>query len=103
MDWNHTWQKCSLQGPYQVLLLFVPIGHPTWQPGAIKASDLSKFQSFQFHPPVVSEKKIFKNFSQSEAIMSPGSHIGRLIGTKVTPLGQTIKGTFLPSLVLFCL
>jgi hypothetical protein len=24
MDWNHTWQKCSLQGPYQVLLLFVP-------------------------------------------------------------------------------
>jgi hypothetical protein len=24
MGWNHTWQKCSLQGPYQVLLLFVP-------------------------------------------------------------------------------
>jgi hypothetical protein len=21
MDWNHTWQKYSLQGPYQVLLL----------------------------------------------------------------------------------
>ena len=36
MDWNHTWQKCSLQGPYQVLLLFVPIGHPIWLPGAIK-------------------------------------------------------------------
>jgi hypothetical protein len=29
--------------------------------------------NFQFHPPVVSEKKIFKNFSQSEAIMSPGT------------------------------
>jgi hypothetical protein len=35
--------------------------------------------NFQFHPPVVSEKKIFKNFSQSEAIMSPGSHVGWLI------------------------
>ena len=45
MDWNHTWQKCSLQGPYQVLLLFVLIGHPTWLPGAITASDWSKFQS----------------------------------------------------------
>ena len=45
MDWNHSWQNCSLQGPYQVLLLFVLIGHPTWQPGAIKASDWLKFQS----------------------------------------------------------
>jgi hypothetical protein len=45
MDWNHTWQKFSLQGPYQVLLLFVPIGHPTWLPGTIKAFDWSKFQS----------------------------------------------------------
>jgi hypothetical protein len=43
MDWKHTWQKCSLHGPYQVLLLFVPIGHPTWLPGAIKASDWLKF------------------------------------------------------------
>jgi hypothetical protein len=41
--------------------------------------------NIQFHPPVVLEK-IFKNFSQSEAIMSPGSHVGWLIGTKVTPL-----------------
>ena len=47
--------------------------------------------NFQFHPPVVSEKKIFKNFSQLEAIMSPGSHVGWLIGTKVTPLGQTMQ------------
>jgi hypothetical protein len=38
--------------------------------------------NYQFHPPVVLEK-IFKNFSQSEAIMSPG--------TKVTPLGQTMQ------------
>jgi hypothetical protein len=30
--------------------------------------------NFQFHHPVVSETKIFKKFSQSEAIMSPGSH-----------------------------
>jgi hypothetical protein len=37
------------------------------------------------------EKKIFKNFSQSEAIMSPGSYVGWLIGTKVTPLGQTMQ------------
>jgi hypothetical protein len=36
-------------------------------------------------------EKIFKNFSQSEAIMSPGSHVGWLIGTKVTPLGQTMQ------------
>jgi hypothetical protein len=43
MNWNHTWQKCSWQGPYQVLLFFVPIGHPTWLPGAIKASDWLKF------------------------------------------------------------
>jgi hypothetical protein len=47
--------------------------------------------NFQFHPPVVSEKKIFKNFSQSEAIMSPGSHVGWLIGTNVIPLGQTMQ------------
>ena len=47
MNWNHTWQKCSWQGPYQVLLFFVPIGHPTWLPGAIKASDWSKFQSYR--------------------------------------------------------
>jgi hypothetical protein len=39
MDWNHTWQKCSLLGPDQVLLLFVLIGHPTWLPAPIKASD----------------------------------------------------------------
>jgi hypothetical protein len=45
MDWNHTWQKCSLQGSYQLLLLFVPIGHPTWLLGAIKTSDWLKFQS----------------------------------------------------------
>jgi hypothetical protein len=24
MHWNHTWQTCPLQGPYQVLLLFIP-------------------------------------------------------------------------------
>ena len=47
--------------------------------------------NFQFYPPVVSEKKIFKNFSQSEDIMSHGSHVGWLIGTKVTPLGQTMQ------------
>jgi hypothetical protein len=47
--------------------------------------------NFQFHPPVVSEKKIFTNFSQSEAIMSHTSHVGWLIGTKVTPLGQTMQ------------
>jgi hypothetical protein len=46
--------------------------------------------NYQFHPPVVLEK-IFKNFSQSEAIMSPASHVGWLIGTKVTPLGQTMQ------------
>jgi hypothetical protein len=40
---------------------------------------------------VVPEKKIFKQFSQSKAIMSPGSHVGRLIGTKVTPLEQTMQ------------
>ena len=34
-----------LEGLYQVLLLFVPIGHTTWLPGAIKSSDWSKFQS----------------------------------------------------------
>jgi hypothetical protein len=44
MDWNHTWQKCSLQGLYQVLLLFVPIGYPIWLPGVIIASDWLKFQ-----------------------------------------------------------
>ena len=37
MDWNHTWQKCSLLGPDQVLLHFVLIGHPTWLPAPIKA------------------------------------------------------------------
>jgi hypothetical protein len=47
--------------------------------------------NFKFHYPVVSEKKIFKNFSQSEAIKSPGSHVGRLIGRKVTPLEQTMQ------------
>jgi hypothetical protein len=47
--------------------------------------------NFQFHHPVVSEKKIFKNFRQSEAIMSPGSHVGKLIGRKVTPLEQTMQ------------
>jgi hypothetical protein len=47
--------------------------------------------NFQFHHHIVSEKKIFKNFNQSEAIMSPGSHVGRLIGTKVTPLEQTMQ------------
>jgi hypothetical protein len=47
--------------------------------------------NFQFHPPVVSEKKILKNVSQSEVIMFPGSHVVWLIGTKVTPLGQTIQ------------
>jgi hypothetical protein len=46
--------------------------------------------NFQFHPPVVSEKKIFKKFSQSEAIMSPGSHDGWLIGTNVTPLDKDL-------------
>jgi hypothetical protein len=40
---------------------------------------------------VVSEKKFFKTFSQSEAIMSTDSHVGWLIGTKVTPLGQTMQ------------
>jgi hypothetical protein len=28
------------------------------------------------HAYVVSEKKIIKNFSQSEAFMAPGSHVG---------------------------
>ena len=46
--------------------------------------------NFQFHPLIVS-KKILKNFSQSEAIMFPGSHVGWLIGTKVTPLRQTMQ------------
>jgi hypothetical protein len=40
---------------------------------------------------IPSSCSIFKNFSQSEAIMSPGSHVGWLIGTKVTPLGQTMQ------------
>jgi hypothetical protein len=44
------------------------------------------YDNFQFHHPIVSEKKIFKNFNQS-----PGSHVGRLIGTKVTPLEQTMQ------------
>jgi hypothetical protein len=48
--------------------------------------------NFQFHPPVVSEKKIFNNFSQSEAIMSPGSHGG---GHNLTwrPYGNYVKQT----------
>jgi hypothetical protein len=33
------------------------------------------------------EKKIIKHFSQSEAFMAPGSHVGKPIVTKVTTLG----------------
>jgi hypothetical protein len=33
------------------------------------------------------ERKIIKNFSQSEAFMAPGSHVGYPIVMKVTTLG----------------
>ena len=39
---------------------------------------------------VVSEK-IIKYFSQSEAFMAPGSHVGKPIVTKVTTLGQNMQ------------
>jgi hypothetical protein len=44
-----------------------------------------------FSQKVTVKAKIFKNFSQSDDIMSPGSHVGWLIGTKVTPLGQAMQ------------
>jgi hypothetical protein len=49
--------ELSLQTANQVLLLFGPIENPRW-------------------PPAGAEKKIIKNFSQSEAFMAPGSHVG---------------------------
>jgi hypothetical protein len=62
MNWNHTCinkyiQKVTTLG-YQLAMII--------------------HDNFQFHPPVVSEKKIFKNFSQSETITSPDSHVEKV-------------------------
>jgi hypothetical protein len=68
MDWNHTWQKYSLQDPYQVLLLFVLTAlRSRWllllkiEISSIVHCCFSKSQNdqlamiihdnFQFHPP----------------------------------------------------
>jgi hypothetical protein len=43
------WQECSFAWSNQVLLLFVPIGYPTWLPRAIKASDLTEIFNDLLH------------------------------------------------------
>jgi hypothetical protein len=63
---KHLWQVLSLKSAH-----FVMIHYQTWPPQAILVSD---WPIFNLH--VVSEKKIIKNFSQSEAFMAPGSHVG---------------------------
>jgi hypothetical protein len=49
------------------MLKDVPRWRPSWD-----FQSVQKVTTLQ----VVSEKKIIKNFSQSEAFMAPGSHVG---------------------------
>jgi len=48
-------------------------------------------KKFVLHISHVVSEKIIKNFSQSEAFMVPGSHVGLPIVTKVTTLGSTMQ------------